>query len=78
MDGNDTNSAGKCPIMHGGITETGTSVMEWWPKALNLDILHQHDTKTDPMGEGFDYGEEVKKLDVAALKKDLHALMTDS
>ena len=78
MDGNDTNSAGKCPVMHGGITETGTSVMEWWPKALNLEILHQHDTKTDPMGEGFDYREEVKKLDVAALKKDLHALMTDS
>ena len=78
MDGNDTSSAGKCPVMHGGITTTGDSVMAWWPKALNLDILHQHDTKTDPMGEGFDYREEVKKLDVAALKKDLHALMTDS
>ena len=78
MDGNDTNSAGKCPVMHGGITETGTSVMEWWPKALNLDILHQHDSKTNPMDQGFDYREEVKKLNVAALKKDLHALMTDS
>jgi catalase-peroxidase len=54
------------------------SNMEWWPKALNLDILHQHDTKTNPMGEGFNYREEVKKLDVTALKKDLHALMTDS
>jgi catalase-peroxidase len=54
------------------------SNMEWWPKALNLDILHQHDSKTNPMGEGFDYREEVRKLDVAALKKDLHALMTDS
>jgi catalase-peroxidase len=54
------------------------SNMEWWPKALNLDILHQHDTKTNPMGKGFNYREEVKKLDVAALKKDLHALMTDS
>jgi catalase-peroxidase len=52
--------------------------MEWWPDALNLDILHQHDTKTNPMGEMFSYREEVKKLDVEALKKDLHALMTDS
>jgi catalase-peroxidase len=52
--------------------------MDWWPKALNLDILHQHDTKTDPMGEGFDYREEVKTLDFEAVKKDLHALMTDS
>ncbi len=78
MDGNENSSAGKCPVMHGGITATGSSVMDWWPKALNLDILHQHDAKTDPMGEGFDYREEVKKLDVPALKKDLHALMTDS
>jgi len=68
----------KCPVMHGGATESGMSNMEWWPKALNLDILHQHDTKTNPMGAGFNYQEEVKKLDFAALKKDLHALMTDS
>jgi len=68
----------KCPVMHGGATESSMSIMEWWPKALNLDILHQHDTKTNPMGEDFNYREEVKKLDVAALKKDLHALMTDS
>jgi catalase-peroxidase len=68
----------KCPVMHGGATSSGMSNMEWWPKALNLDILHQHDSKTNPMGEGFDYREEVRKLDVAALKKDLHALMTDS
>ncbi len=68
----------KCPVMHGGATSTSMSNMEWWPKALNLDILHQHDTKTDPMGKGFDYRKEVRKLDVAALKKDLHALMTDS
>jgi catalase-peroxidase len=54
------------------------SNMEWWPKALNLDILHQHDTKTNPMGDGFDYREQVRKLDFAALKKDLTALMTDS
>ena len=78
MNGSDNESAGKCPVMHGGNTATGTSVMEWWPKALNLDILHQHDSKTNPMDPGFDYREEVKKLDVAALKKDLHALMTDS
>lgn len=68
----------KCPVMHGGATESGMSNMEWWPKALNLDILHQHDTKTNPMGTDFNYREEVKKLDFAALKKDLHALMTDS
>ena len=71
-------SEGKCPVMHGAITTDETSVTEWWPKTLNLDILHQHDTKTDPMGEGFDYREAVKSLDVDALKKDLHALMTDS
>ncbi len=71
-------SNNKCPVMHGGATETSMSNMEWWPKALNLDILHQHDSKTNPMGEDFDYQEAVKSLDVAALKKDMHALMTDS
>ncbi len=71
-------SENKCPVMHGGATESSMSNMEWWPKALNLDILHQHDSKTNPMGAGFNYQQEVKKLDVAALKKDLHALMTDS
>jgi catalase-peroxidase len=64
--------------MNGGATETGMSNMEWWPKALNLDILHQHDTKTNPLGEDFDYREIVKSLDVAELKKDMLALMTDS
>lgn len=68
----------KCPVMHGGATEAGMSNMAWWPKALNLDILHQHDTKTNPMGAGFCYREELKKLDIASLKKDLRALMTDS
>ena len=72
------NEMSKCPVMHGATTETSMSVMEWWPKALNLDILHQHDTKTNPLGEGFNYREEVKKLDFEALKKDLYALMTDS
>ena len=71
-------SENKCPVMHGGATESSMSNMEWWPKSLNLDILHQHDSKTNPMEVGFNYREEVKKLDVAALKKDLHALMTDS
>ena len=71
-------SESKCPVMHGGATESGATVMEWWPKSLNLDILHQQDTKTNPLGAGFNYQEELKKLDVAALKKDLHALMTDS
>ncbi len=52
MDGNDIETAGKCPVMHGGITATGASVMDWWPNALNLDILHQHDTKTEPDGPG--------------------------
>jgi len=70
--------AGKCPVMHGGNTATDQSVMDWWPKSLNLDILHQHDAKTNPMDPGFDYRAQLKKLDVAALKKDLHALMTDS
>ncbi len=77
MDGND-GAAGKCPVMHGGITSIQSSVTEWWPKTLNLDILHQHDTKTEPMGPDFDYREEVKTLDFGALKKDLQALMTDS
>ena len=71
-------SNSKCPVMHGGATESNMSNMEWWPKALNLDILHQHDSKTNPLGMGFNYQEETKKLDVAALKKYLHSLMTDS
>ncbi len=78
MSENSTNTAGKCPVMHGGNTAAGNSVMEWWPNALNLDILHQHDSKTNPLGPDFDYREELKKLDVAALKKDLTALMTSS
>ena len=77
MDGSDA-PAGKCPVMHGGMTASGTSVMDWWPNALNLDILHQHDAKTDPMDPDFDYAEEVKALDFDAVKADLTALMTDS
>ncbi len=75
MDGND---AGKCPVMHGSNTALGKSVTSWWPNALNLDILHQHDTKTNPMGPSFSYRKELEKLDVKALKDDLRALMTDS
>nr|WP_319534262.1 catalase/peroxidase HPI [uncultured Vibrio sp.] len=78
MNNSDKNSAGKCPVMHGGMTSTGSSVMEWWPNALNLDILHQHDKKTNPLGEDFSYREALKSLDVKALKNDLNALMTDS
>lgn len=78
MDGNDKNAASRCPVMHGGATSTDLSNIDWWPKALNLDILLQHDTKTNPMRKDFNYREEVKKLDVEALKNDLHALMTDS
>ena len=69
---------GKCPVMHGANTETQNDVMDWWPKALNLDILHQHDTKTNPLGEDFNYAEAFKKLDLEALKNDLKALMTES
>ncbi len=71
-------SKGQCPVMHGGVTSAGAATAAWWPKALNLNILHQHDTKTNPLGAGFSYREELKKLDVAALKHDLKALMTDS
>jgi catalase-peroxidase len=71
-------SENKCPVMHGGVTQSSLSNMQWWPKALNLDILHQQDLKTNPMGADFNYREEVKKLDVTALKQDLHTLMTDS
>jgi catalase-peroxidase len=74
----DNSEKGKCPVMHGGVTSSGSSVTEWWPNTLNLDILHQHDTKTNPLGEDFNYREELKKLDVEALKKDMHALMSDS
>ncbi|MED5548371.1 MAG: catalase/peroxidase HPI [Pseudomonadota bacterium] len=78
MDGNDTKSLGKCPVMHGGMTSGRASVMDWWPNALNLDILHQHDTKTNPLGKDFNYREALKTLDVEALKKDVTDLMTDS
>lgn len=73
-----TTSHGKCPVMHGANTESANNVMAWWPKSLNLDILHQHDSKTNPLGKDFNYREELKNLDVTALKNDLKTLMTDS
>ena len=73
-------TTGKCPVMHGANTNSTSAggTMSWWPNALNLDILHQHDTKTNPLGADFNYADELKKLDVAALKKDVTALMTNS
>jgi catalase-peroxidase len=73
-----SDSSAKCPVVHGSQTKAFDGEKHWWPNALNLDILHQHDTKTNPLGADFNYQEELKKLDVAALKKDLHAFMTDS
>ncbi len=72
---------GKCPVMHGAMTSnssTGTSNKDWWPEQLNLNILHQHDRKSDPMDEGFDYRKEFGDIDYDALKQDLNDLMTDS
>ena len=75
------NELSKCPVMHGALTsnkQTGTSNQDWWPNQLNLNILRQHDTKSNPLDADFNYAEAFKKLDYTALKKDLHALMTDS
>ncbi|MCF6766675.1 catalase/peroxidase HPI [Thiotrichales bacterium 19S3-7] len=68
----------KCPVMHGGVTITGQSNINWWPNTLNLNILSQHNTKTNPMGKDYSYRQAVKELNVEALKHDLHHLMTDS
>lgn len=73
---NDSKT-GKCPVMNGANTEIIDSVMDWWPKALKLDILNQNDTKTNPLGKDFNYKEEFKKLDLEALKNDLKAFMTE-
>ena len=76
------DNQGKCPVMHGAATtnssESSTSVRDWWPNNLNLNILHQHDGKSNPMEDSFDYKEEFAKIDYEALKKDLNDLMTDS
>ena len=78
MSQEQTTTGGKCPFMHGAPTTAERAQTDWWPKSLNLDILHQHDRKTNPYGEDFDYREAVKSLDVQALKKDLTDLMTNS
>ncbi|MBT5474581.1 MAG: catalase-peroxidase, partial [Rhodobacteraceae bacterium] len=74
------DNAGLCPVMHGGNTtgNAGTTNPDWWPNQLNLNILRQHDQKSNPMGPEFSYSEAFDQLDYDALKKDLHALMTDS
>ncbi|WP_368159489.1 catalase/peroxidase HPI [Aeromonas sp. R5-3] len=73
-----THGAGQCPFAHGANTSAGQEPQVWWPNALNLDILHQHDRKTNPMDESFNYADAFSSLDYDALKADLHALMTDS
>ena len=78
MENKPAISSGKCPVMHGGNTVASNTNTDWWPNALNLDILHQHDSKTKPLGEDFDYAQAFKTLDLAAVKNDLKALMTDS
>ena len=71
---------GKCPVMHGAATTgiTGTTNTDWWPNQLNLNILHQHDRKSNPLDDDFDYRNEFLKLDYKSLKDDLNALMSDS
>lgn len=81
MDAKDTADTGKCPVLHGGATSyksSGPSNRDWWPNQLNLGILHQHDRRSNPMDEDFDYAVEFKESDYDALKHDLHHLMTDS
>jgi catalase-peroxidase len=78
MQTSQPNTAGRCPVMHGGNTRAAQTNTAWWPQALNLDILHQHDSKTQPMDAGFNYRQAVQQLDVAALKQDLTTLMTSS
>lgn len=76
-----SNGQGKCPFSSGVIKHvagTGTANRDWWPNQLNLNILHQHAPASNPLGSDFNYAEEFKNLDLAALKKDLYALMTDS
>jgi catalase-peroxidase len=71
------DNGAKCPVQHGAHTQVGVSNMDWWPNALNLDILHQHDQKTNPLGD-FDYRKEVRELDFDAVKEDMHKLLKDS
>jgi catalase-peroxidase len=77
MDGNDVGTGG-CPVMHGAVNSGARSNRDWWPNQLNLRILHQNSSKADPMASEFNYSDEFAKLDLAAVKQDLYALMTDS
>ena len=78
MDGNNVNPAGGCPVMHGSNTTVDRKVTEWWPRSLNLDILHQHGARNNPMDADYNHREAVKALDFNAVRADVHALMTDS
>ena len=78
MDGNDNGTGGKCPVMHGSVSNSTRSNRDWWPNQLNLNVLHQHSALSNPMGVSFNYAEAFNALDLAALKQDLYALMTDS
>ncbi|MEM7506975.1 MAG: catalase/peroxidase HPI [Pseudomonadota bacterium] len=78
MDGSNTPPGTGCPVMHGGNTGLDNAVTKWWPDALNLDILHQHDARTNPMDADYNHREAVKALDFEAVKADVHALMFDS
>ncbi len=78
MDGNDNGTGGKCPVMHGSVSNSTRSNRDWWPNQLNLKVLHQHSALSNPMGASFNYAEAFNALDLAALKQDLYALMTDS
>ena len=78
MNSNDNNNGATCPVMHGGATSASLTEKSWWPKSLNLDILHQHDSKSNPLGKNFKYADAFNTLDLEAVKTDLIALMTNS
>ena len=78
MDGAQNDTATGCPVMHGGNTGMDAPVTKWWPETLNLDILHQHDRRSDPMDADYNHREAVKALDFSAVRKDVEALLTDS
>ncbi|MFN9090092.1 MAG: peroxidase family protein, partial [Alphaproteobacteria bacterium] len=81
MDGNDSATAGKCPVVHGARTLASAAIRsnrDWWPNQLNLKMLHQHSALSNPLGASFSYAEEFRKLDLDALMQDIHALMTTS
>ena len=78
MESNSDKPAGKCPVVHGAAAPRPRANRDWWPDQLNIQVLHQHSPWSDPMGAAFDYAKEFKSLDLNAVIKDLHALMTDS